>query len=367
MLRGKNLGRFFLSVLAVGSILNGKAAAAGVPPELDRAFVDYLATKDFKAFALAVDKSGNWVWGSASQQVDEAEAQRGATRNCEKLRAKHSVSAPCEILAVGNRRVRSFAWPVQEPPKAVDFEPLPIISVPPATLEPPRAGAPAAQTPSAQVSYEQRWVEGTSFVVGTTSELQIWVAFTTGPDPQALLYFTNGSDQSTTVFPTSISATSVKESSRGSVEAAVTVLGPEDYERKIRNKQAWEALLFGAATALANRPQPQTTTYQGGVSMYQANRPRNEWEGTYYGQITVWPTSADYAAASARSAAQIDAMGEQLRASYAAMTTSLLRNHTMPPHSFYGGIVHFERFKAQRINLAIPFGGTVFNVYFTLP
>ncbi len=343
------------------------AAIASAPRELDLAFSDYLQKKGSKAFALAVGETGAWAFGSAWGLANDKDAQKSALKTCEKTRRKNRVDAPCEILAVANVRVRAFSWPVQEPSQTGAVEQAPTAPQTAASSASMAEGSQDISSGTAPISYGVRWVEGTSFVVGATSELQLWVSFTTGRDPQALFLFTNGSERTTTIYPGAITALAIQESKKGPIATAVAVLSPEDYERKIRTKLAWEAALFGAAAALANRPQPQSLAYQGGFSAYQPDRPRNDWQGTYYGQITVWPTAADYAEANARTGAQLNAMGEQLRSSYVAMTSSLLKNQTMDPHSFYGGVVHFARFKGEKIQLDIPFADAAFRATFTLP
>lgn len=118
---------------------------------------------------------------------------------------------------------------------------------------------------------------------------------------------------------------------------------------------------------MANQPQPQISTFQGSYSSYQPFRPGSQVSGSFSGQITTWPTAADYAASQERTAAQIQAMGSQLQASLEAMTSTLMRTNTLDPDTYYGGIVHFARFKGSKILLEIQFGGEVFNVYFTIP
>ncbi len=217
------------------------------------------------------------------------------------------------------------------------------------------------------IAYENRWTNGTAFVVGSTDDLQLWVAFTIGRDPQALVYVVNASDRRITFSPESITATAVRTTREGVTRASVKAFSAADYEKKVRNKQAWQAALYGAAAAMANQPQPQHGTFSGGYSAYRPYQPGAQVVGSFYGQITRWPTAADYAAARERTGAQIQAMGDQLRASFDAMSATLMRTHTLETGSYYGGVVHFSRFRGERISLAIPLDGHLFQVDFTLP
>lgn len=332
-MRAKPVCLTLLAALAVP----GSTAFAGQPdPQVNQALTEYWNRSDFKAFALAVDSRGAWSFGFSEGQGSENDARKEALRRCEKNRKQWSVSVACEILAVGNTRLRELAWP--DPP------------------------------PSSNVRYENRWVEGTSFVIGSTEDLQLWIALTAGSDPQALVYLVNGSDRAITFAPESIVADLVKTRSGRETRTRMEAFSAATYEKKVRTKQAWEAALYAAAVVYTSRPQPQTSTFSGSYNAYQPYRARPSYYGSYYGQITTWPTAADYAAASERSAAQMRAMGDQLAASYAALTGSLLQTHTLGPGTYYGGIVHFSKAKkGDRVDLLIPFGGETFGARFTFP
>jgi hypothetical protein len=226
---------------------------------------------------------------------------------------------------------------------------------------------PAGAQNRSSVEYEVRWANGTAFVIGSTEDLQVWVAFAAGRDPQALVYIVNASDRRITFAPESIQATAVRSTNAGLSRLPVSTFSAADYERKVRNKQAWQAFLYGAAAGMANQPQPQQESVSGGYSSYRQLQPGSQLHGSFYGQITRWPTAADYTAARDRTAAQVNAMGEQLHASFDAMAATLMRTHTLEPNSYYGGIVHFERFRGERVILTIPLGGSVFVTEFTLP
>ncbi|KAB2963663.1 MAG: hypothetical protein F9K16_06170 [Thermoanaerobaculia bacterium] len=293
----------------------------------------YLDLPDVKAFAVAVEDSGAWVagysWGA--QSINDAEA-RALTECASQAARELLIAADCAVIAVGNAR----------------------------TGEP---HLPAAT----DVAYEVRWVNGTSFVIGATEELQLWAAFTTGRDPQAFLYLVNGGGAPITFSPERIRATVGSQGRKGPSRSTVRVFSAAEYEKKVRTKQAWKAALHGAAVGLANQPRVQTSTFQGDFDSHQPLRPENYTYGSFAGQITRWPSAAVYAAASQRSAAQIHAMDSQLQASFQAIAASLLRTHTLMPGSYYGGIVHVARFRGQKLLLEVPFGDKVFRVYFTMP
>jgi hypothetical protein len=42
------------------------------------------------------------------------------------------------------------------------------------------------------------------------------------------------------------------------------------------------------------------------------------------------------------------------------MAASLARTHTLPPKSFYGGVVYFEKRRADQYTLTVPFDGEEF-------
>ncbi|KAB2848302.1 MAG: hypothetical protein F9K44_11205 [Hyphomicrobiaceae bacterium] len=320
-------------ILFAGSIVALCSVAIASEDPFAAEYRKYLDLPDVKAFAVAVEDSGAWVAGYswAAQNVKDAETR--ALTECRSQAARELlIAAECEIIAVGNARI---------------IEPSP--------------------SPASDVVYEVRWVSGTSFVIGATEDLQLWVAFTTGRDPQAFLYLVNGGEEPITFAPDRIRTTAGSLGRKGLSRAPVRVFSASEYEKKVRTKQAWRAALHGAAVGLANQPRPRTSSYQGTFDAHQPLRADSYTYGSFAGQITHWPSAADYAAAGQRSAAQIHAMDRQLQASFQAIAQSLLRTHTLMPGSYYGGIVHVARFRGQKLLLEIPFGDEVFRVNFTMP
>lgn len=292
-------------------------------------YAKYLDFPDLKAFAVAVDETGGWAFGYGHSAPTIEKAKELALQHCAQGVARFALTSSCRIVALGDTRVAEIEWP----------------------------------DPSKGPQYEVRWVNGTSFVIGSGASLQVWVAFTLGSDPQALLFLANGGSESLTFTPEAIRATASKTNRKGTIRSAVQVFGPAEYERKVRNKQAWRATLYGAAVAMSNQPRPQTTSLYGNVTVQQSGRV--PVHGSYSGVLTTWPSAADYAAANQQTAAQIEAMTGQLHASYDAMAASLLRTHTLLPGTYYGGVVHVAKFKGESITLEIPFGDTVFRATFT--
>ena len=330
MTGGKGTFSAISLALVIGCFASQLRAQEPFQPEYQK----YLSQADFKAFAVAIDDTGAWACGYGYRARTEQEAKALALSECQKRAHSLLVSANCKLIAVGGVRI---------------------------------AGA-SPQEVAVGATYEVKWVNGTSFVVGTSGSLQLWVAFTVGHDPQGLFYLVNGSDiPLITFFPEAIKATVTRAEKKGTTQTPVRVYGAAEYEKKVRTKQAWQAALFGAASALANQPQPQTTTVQGRYNSTQIFHPENQVLGTFSGQITSWPSASDYAAAQERSNAQIEAMASQLHASYRAMASTLLRTNTLEPGTYYGGIVHFGRVKGSKIVLNVPYGGATFIVSFTLP
>jgi hypothetical protein len=177
-----------------------------------------------------------------------------------------------------------------------------------------------------------------------------------------MIYLVNASDSTIAFHPKSVNLTAERSGRSNHSVFRLATFGGEEYEKKVRNRQAWAAALYGFSAAMSNHPQPATGTYSGSFNAYGTGG--NAW-GSYNGTITTWPTAADYAAAQARTQAQIGAMAGQLKASFQAMSSELLRSHSMPPHSYHGGVVHFDKKKADQYSVVIPFGGADFVFSFS--
>lgn len=196
-------------VLAIVVAASCARVCFGADPPFEAEFEKYLVLPDVKAFAVAIDASGSWAcgYGYGSQTIEHAE--KIALAECEKSVRKHLVEAACEVIALGKSKIK-------EP------------NVPHATGEDDKS----------RVTYEVRWVNGTSFVIGSAEDLQLWVAFTTGRDPQALLYLVNGTSQHVTFSPESIRAIAVRSKRKGVTRTPVNTFSATEYEKKVRTKQA---------------------------------------------------------------------------------------------------------------------------------
>lgn len=347
----------------------------------------YLAKRGpHKAFAVAMDSSGTWAAGYYWGAGDLDEASVRALAECEKTRLKYAITAPCGIVAVGNQMVtdgslaqtqgsdkktKPASRTAEDP--SLESDSLPQANALRSSPE-PRPG---------DISYEVRWVEGTAFVIGTAEDgnLQVRVSFTTGRDTQAFVYLANGTARSITFDPSAIAATSFKRGRERAVAVPLQVFGPEEYEKKVRTKQAWSEALnaLAAGAAAYSDTQPTTTTYRGttrhsGDFSARSQSPlgtsvTGSYSGTTSssGVITNWPSAAERNAAIDRRFAQARAIEEQHKASYQSMASALARKHTLDPGTFYGGIVHLARARGEMVQLRIPFGGEIFVVEFTLP
>jgi hypothetical protein len=219
------------------------------------------------------------------------------------------------------------------------------------------------------VDYEQRYINGKFFIIGTEGDLQVWASTSRDKELEILLYITNGSERAITFIPEAVLVDAVKmDKKKDAVERKhLRTFTAEEYEKKIGKRQMWEALGNAMAASMANQPQAQTATVTGG---YNSSTYSNGYTGytntygNYSGTITIWPSSADYAAANARTQAQIQAMSAQLNASFRAMQATLLRPHTLLPKSYVGGIVYAEKGKADGYVIRVPFGDSNFDFAF---
>jgi hypothetical protein len=317
------------------SCLFSRAGSASPVDESFKADVQkYLSLPDAKALAVAEDPGGGTAWGFGVGQPSIEDAVKAAMEACAQQRQHFAVKNECKVALIGNALVSS---PTKDPTPST---------------QPQEAAHPI---------YENRWVNGTNFLIGSSRDVQVWVAFFKEKDPYAMVYLVNGSHAPITFAPESIQARSIRDRKDGKEETPIKTFGADEYEKKVRNRQALAAALLGAAAALSNQPQPKTSTYNGG---YTVNGPNGYGYGSYYGTITQWPTASDYAAANARTAAQVKAMGSQLERSFQSMAATLMRTNTLNPGTYYGGLVHFERHRGSGVKLAVSFGGESFSFEF---
>ena len=301
---------------------------------------EYSSLPDTKVFALAEDGMGAVAWGYSYGAASVEEGAASALSYCAEQAKKHAVNAECQLIAIGNS----------------------LISAPSSSEE--QSAVPV--TKPQDVVYQEQWVEGTHYYVGIAGELQVWVS-PNAKESEALIFLVNGSDTTVTFAPENILLRAEKSARQGNPRIQLEVFGAERYEKKVRNQQAWTAALYGLAAGMANTPQPQTSTYSGSYnSNYYSPGYSNVYgSGTFMGNVTTWPSASDYAESNARTQAQVQAMGSQLKASFEAMAATLMRTHTLMPGSYYGGVVHHKKKKADRYFMTVPFAGTAFEFEFT--
>ncbi len=295
-------------------------------------FEDYTAKSDAKAFALAEDSSGTAAWGYVFEAADITQALGGAMENCKQQALRFEVQAECQIVAIGDALVGASDDSESPTPESIAQE---------------------------GVVYGTRWIEGTEFRVGVSGETQVWLS----PQPsdhQLLVYMVNGADRSVTFAPQSIRVKAFRNMAKGVQETSLQTFSAGQWEKKVQTRQAWAAALAGAAAGMANQPQAQNSSVYGNYSSYGSSYNN----GSYYGTITTWPSAQDYAEANARTQAQVRAMGTQLKQSFQAMASTLMRTHTFAPDSFYGGVVVYKKQKADKFLVTIPFAGVDFEFEF---
>ena len=212
------------------------------------------------------------------------------------------------------------------------------------------------------IEYNNQYVNGREFVVGTIGELQIWTHLMTGKDIQVLIYVVNGTDRSITFDPSRVVVERINAGKK-KYKLTLRTFTASEYEKKARHKNAWINGLNAFSAGLANQPSPRTSTVSGDYDSYDSSGRYSS--GTFSGRITTWPSSADYAAANARTQAQIQSTQTYLNQSYAAMSATLLRKHTLTPKTYVGGIVHVVKKKAPLYHVSVPFDGNDFRFRFT--
>jgi len=312
----------------------------------------YRTLPEAKALALAADENGA-VWGWASEHGSIDEALRAAADQCQAQAALHGVEADCRIVMIGNSPVAAGgssggggAVPSQVPSAPSS----------PQGIEAPEHD-PSQETEDAVV-YSEQWVEGRRFHVASSGETQVWFSLDPGDRSRALVYVVNGEDRPVTLDPGGIRA-SYWKLSKPEDRHPVLAYSAEEWARRVRRKQAFAAAMAGVAAGLNSVPQPQTSYYQGRATAWG---PGGSATANYYGTVTTWPTWQDYANAQARSQAQLRAVGEQLRESYAALTSNLLQRHTLESKGYYGGVVHFQsKIRGDRAFVRVPFAGEDFE------
>jgi hypothetical protein len=179
-----------------------------------------------------------------------------------------------------------------------------------------RPVAPPAVYARDEVTHENRWVNGINFVIATAGDRQVAAAM--WPDqPRALIVLVNGSNEPVTFHPQDVVAEAIQTDANGIRRSFLGTYSAEEYEKKARPAQGWDT----AMSLLAAR---------------------------------------DYPAVSAMIQDKMQAKS----AAFQAMTTTLMRTHTLDPQSYYGGMVYFENRKAKQYQLYVPFGPKSFTFLF---
>jgi hypothetical protein len=89
----------------IDAIAAGSPAAALVAPLLPSECSDlrrYGYLEDFKAFAATNGTPRKNTWGWAYSRKSPADALKGALDECDKGRKEYSVTAPCQVIAIGS-------------------------------------------------------------------------------------------------------------------------------------------------------------------------------------------------------------------------------------------------------------------------
>lgn len=205
--------------------------------------------------------------------------------------------------------------------------------------------------------YDSKYVQGQYFTIGRKGDNQVWLCAEKSSTVDLLVYITNGSDHSVTIMPEQIRVESILGKGDKQTRQQMKTYSASQYESKLRNANAWRLALAGFASSMANQPQPKTTSVSGG---YYGNSSgsygSNTYSGSYYGTITEYPNAKDHADAQARTIAQVSHLQGQLETSFAQMTQNLMRSHTLDPQSFYGGVVHAQKWTDDYV-VTIPFDG----------
>jgi hypothetical protein len=312
-------------------------SAAREPEPDDQAVLGYyLQLPSSKAFAWTYDESTGLVAaGVASELPTPEEAMREALLQCAVSAERQGISTGCELLAVGNTLLQQPARPrAASTPATATRE-----STQTAPVQ--TTGSAGARLP--EIEYSAQWINGQRFAAATSGRVQVWAAIERDP-LQAVVMVGNATDQPLLVSPHHF----VLEALDGGAAVRLATFSDHDWERKIRRRQAIAlGLAAFSASGQALRQQPRTYSYQGSGTGI----------GNYSGTITAWPNYADRIAAQAAANAQMSAMASQFSNTFAAMASTLFRQHTLSPGSTYGGVIHFEKHKASRYRLSVRLDG----------
>lgn len=218
-------------------------------------------------------------------------------------------------------------------------------------------------------SAETRYVNGTEFHVVTHGDLQVWMALSRTPEGwgtsgslQAMIYVVNDSDRPITIFPEQVVVDVVKQGRGGPEYQRLKTFSAADYEQKLRNQNLGTQFLAIDFSG-ANAPREQTSRTK---STFEVKDQNGMSVGTiaYSGTTTQMPSVSDDEARRDRQRARAEALRDQLDASFTSIARTLMRRHTLDPHTYYGGMVYTnERGKRQYV-LTVPFGERKFQFNF---
>lgn len=231
----------------------------------------------------------------------------------------------------------------------------------------PIHGGPTPDRSPAQ--YETRYVNGTLFQIGTSGDLQVWIAVSLEPEGwgtsgqlDAMLYVVNDSEGMITFFPERVTVEAVKQTRNGPKIEPIKTFSAEQYEQKVRNNNIGAAFLATDFSHL-NDSEGSTSHTRGSYDVRDASG-RTVGSVTYSGTTTREPTAAEKQASVDRAQAKREALRDRLDASYQAMTRNLMRTHTLSPHTYYGGMVYMTQRGKKLYAVTVPFGGKDFEFSF---
>lgn len=177
--------------------------------------------------------------------------------------------------------------------------------------------------------------------------------------PVAYVAFINGTDQPSLI--TSKDIVIAKVDPKSGQQTFIATYSSGEYEREVSNEEELNSTFSRVAVALANQPTPQTSTVNGNyasTTSYSSTRGYGtaNTSGTISGTITTPPSAEDYAAAQARTSAQIASINADMDRKVSNRAGDLYTAPTIPPHGRASGIVHFEKTDATSFIVWVPCG-----------
>ncbi len=247
-------------------------------------------------------------------------------------------------------------------PTLLTLAALSLISARPASAQESSPAAPPEST-------ETRYVNGTEFHIVTHGDLQVWMALARTPEAwgtsgslQAMIYVINDSERPVTIFPEQVTVDIVKQSRSGPEYQRLKTFAADDYEQKLRNQNLGTQFLAIDFTG-ASAPREQTSRTK---SAYEIKDQNGLSVGSiaYTGTTTQTPSTANEEARRDRARARSAALRDELDASFASIVKTLMRRHTLDPHTSYGGMVYMNERGRKPYVLTVPFGEKSFAFNF---